>query len=108
MDVLVKVAFPDLETRTSEKAWDDDIVNAVATAVYADKTLDTRNVRQLENKDCTWILERGMAIPGYDVTVGGNGSWHSGVEPFPVEPEARGDDLQSLFDYLVGKGLVSR
>ena len=38
--------------------------------------------------------------------MGPNGSWHSGTAPFSEEPEVRGDDLQSLFDYLIEKGLL--
>ncbi len=49
-----------------------------------------------------------MPMPDYDVTVGQDGSWHSGVEPFAEAPEASGGDLQSLFDYLVEKGLVKK
>ena len=39
VEVLVEVAMPELETRVSEEAWELDILKAVATAVYADKTL---------------------------------------------------------------------
>ena len=49
-----------------------------------------------------------MPMPDYDVTVGQDGSWHSGVMLFPENPEARGSDLQSLFDYLVTKGRIKR
>lgn len=108
MEVLVIVAFPDLHTQTSEAAWEQDIVDAVSAAVYADKTLDTIAVRRLEYEDCEWIFEGGMPIPSYDVTVGRNGLWHSGVELFGSEYEASGQDLQSLFDYLVTKGLIKK
>ena len=108
MEVLVTVAFPKLRTQTSEEAWEEDILNAVAAAVYADKTLDTQTVKQLGYEDCEWIFEGGMPMPDYGVTISQNGSWHSGVEPIPKEPEARGDDLQSLFDYLVEKGLMKK
>jgi hypothetical protein len=108
MEVLVTVAFPKLETQTSEKAWEQDILDAVSAAIYADSTLDTLAVRRLEYEDCQWVFEGGMPMPEYGVTVGQNGSWHSGVKPFPENPEARGDDLQSLFDYLIEKGLVKR
>jgi len=47
-------------------------------------------------------------MPNYGVTVGQDGAWHAGVKPFPEDPEAGGDDLQSLFDYLVEKGLVRK
>ena len=30
------------------------------------------------------------------------------MELFPENPEARGDDLQSLFDYLLEQGLVTK
>lgn len=108
MEVLVIVAFPEIKTPESEKAWEEDIVNAVSTAVYADKTLDTIAVRPLEYEDCQWVFEGGMPMPDYDVTVGKNGAWHSDVTLFPENPEARGDDLQSLFDYLVEKGKIKK
>ena len=108
MEVLVIVAFPRLETQPSEKAWEQDILDAVSAAVYADNTLDTLAVRRLEYEDCQWVFEGGMSMPEYGVTVGQNGSWHSGIVPFPEEPEARGDDLQSLFDYPIEKGLVKK
>lgn len=108
MEVLVVVAFPELGTRTSEQAWEEDIVNAVAAAVYADKTLDTLAVRPLEYEDCQWIFEGGMPLPDYGVTVGQDGSWHSGIVPYVGHYEASGRDLQSLFDYLVGKGLIKK
>lgn len=108
MEVLVIVAFPDLQTSTSEKAWEDDILNAVCAAVRADKTLDILAVGQLEYEDCQWVFEGGMPMPDYGVTVFQDGSWHVG-EPFPTdEPGVSGRDLQSLFDYLVKKGLVKR
>ena len=49
-----------------------------------------------------------MPIPSYDVTVGRNGRWHSGIELYGTEYEASGEDLQSLFDHLVAKGLVKK
>ena len=108
MEVLVIVAFPDLHTQHGEKAWEDDIVNAVSAAVYADKTLDTIAVRPLEYEDCEWIFEGGMPMPDYDVTVGQDGSWHSTVELYRSEYETSGQDLQSLFDYLVEKGKIKK
>ena len=108
MEVLVTVAFPKLETLASEDAWEADIVNAVAAAVFTDTTLDTLTVKPLEYKDCTWIFESGMPMPDYGVTVFQNGSWHSGIKPFPEDPEAEGDDLQSLFDFLVEKRIVKQ
>lgn len=87
---------------------EQDIVDAVSAAVYADKTLDTIAVRPLEYEDCEWIFEGGMPIPSYDVTVGRNGRWHSGTELYGTEYEASGEDLQSLFDYLVEKGLLKK
>ena len=108
MEVLVVVAFPKLDTHVSEEAWEQDIVNAVSAAVYADKTIETLEVRPLEYEDCQWIYEIGMPISDYGVTVGQDGSWHSGVELAPENTEASGQDLQSLFDYLFAKGLVKK
>ena len=108
MEVLVIVAFPALQTQTSEAAWEQDIIDAVSAAVYADKTLDTIAVRRLEYEDCEWIFEGGMPIPSYDVTVGRNGRWHSGTELYRSDYEAGGEDLQSLFDYLVAKGVIKK
>ena len=108
MEVLVIVAFPELKTQTSEKAWEEDIIDAVSAAVYADKTLDTVAVRQLEYEDCQWVFEGGMPLPDYDVTVGQDGSWNSSTELYRTDYEASGGDLQSLFDYLIEKGLVKK
>lgn len=108
MEVLVIVAFPDLQTQPSEQAWEQDIIDAVSAAVYADETLDTIAVRRLVYEDCEWIFEGGMPIPSYDVTVGRNGRWHSGIKLYGSQYEASGEDLQSLFDYLVAKGLVKK
>ena len=108
MEVLVIVAFPNLQTQQSEEAWEEDIIDAVSAAVYDDKTLDTFEVRRLEYEDCEWIFEGGMPIPPYDVTVGRDGSWHSSTELYCTEYKASGQDLQSLFDYLVEKGLVKK
>jgi hypothetical protein len=44
----------------------------------------------------------------YGVTVFQDGSWHVGDEPYPENPSVSGQDLQSLFDYLVEKGLVRK
>jgi hypothetical protein len=49
-----------------------------------------------------------MPLPDYDVTIGGDGSWHSGVTLFAENAEVWGDDLQSLFDYLVEKGKIKK
>lgn len=107
-EVLVVVAFPELQTSTSEEAWEQDIRNAVSAAVYADKTLDTLAVRLLEDADCQGGCEAGMPMPDYDLTVFQDGSWQVG-EAFPGEElEVAGEDLQSLFDYLVKKGLVKK
>ena len=106
MEVLVVVAMPPVETRASERAWERSILNAVSAAVYSNKTLNTIAVKPLEYQDCEWIFEIGLPLPKYNVTVFEDGSWHSGVTPFPKEPDAKGDDLQSLLEYLVGKGLV--
>ena len=84
MEVLVVVAMPPVETRVSEKAWEEDILNAVSAAVYADKTLDTIAVKPLEYEDCQWVFESGMPMPAYDVTVGQDGSWHSGTVLYPT------------------------
>jgi hypothetical protein len=108
MEVLVIVVMPPVETAVSEQAWEDDILTAVSAAVHADKTLDTIAVRPLEYEDCQWVFEGGMPMPDYGVTVGQDGSWHSGVTVFPENPEVRGHDLQSLFDYLVKKGLLKK
>jgi hypothetical protein len=108
MEVLVIVAFPEFQTSTSETAWEQDIIDAVSAAVHADKTLETIAVRQLEYEDCQWVFEGGMPMPDYEVTVGQDGSWHSGTELYRTEYEASGKDLQSLFDYLVEKGLVKK
>ena len=108
MEVLVVVAMPPVETRVSERAWEEDIVSAVSAAVHADRTLDAIAVKPLEYEDCQWVFESGMPMPNYEVTVGQDGSWHSGVTPFPENPEVRGDDLQSLFDYLVKKGRIKK
>ena len=108
MEVLVVVAMPEVETHVSERAWEGDIVSAVSAAVHADKTLDTVAVRPLDYEDCQWVFEGEMPMPDYDVTVGQDGSWHSGVTRFPEKPEARGEDLQSLFDYLVEKGRIKK
>ena len=67
------VAMPTVQTSVSEKAWEEDIVSAVSAAVYADKTIDTLAVRQLEYEDCQWVFEGGMPMPDYGVTVFENG-----------------------------------
>ena len=108
MEVLVVVAMPPVETRASERAWEEDIVSAVSAAVHADRTLDAVAVKPLEYEDCQWVFEGGMPMPDYDVTGGQDGSWHPGITPFPENPEARGGDLQSLFDYLVQKGRIKK
>jgi len=83
-------------------------VDAVSAAVYADKTLDTLAVRPLEYEDCEWVFDAGMPMPDDGVTVFRSGSWHSGVELYRTDYEAGGQDLQSLFDYLVEKALVKK
>ncbi len=97
-----------VETRVPERAWEEGLVSAVSAAVHADKTLDAVAVRPLEYEDCRWVFEGGMPLSDYDVTVGQDGSWHSGVTLFPENPEARGEDLQSLFDYLIEKGQIKK
>ena len=96
--------MPELETRVSEEAWELDILKAVGTAVYADKTLAIRDVRLMTSVDCEWIYESGMPLPEYNVTIFRDGGWWGTVEKNAVE----GNDLQSLFDYLVKKGVVRR
>ena len=108
MEVLVVVAMPAVETRASERTWEEYIVNAVSAAVRANKTLDAVAVKPLEYEDCQWVFDAGMPIHAYDVTVGQDGSWHSGITPFPEKPEARGQDFQSLFDYLIEKGRIKK
>lgn len=56
MEVLVVVAFPELKTLPSEKAWEEGIIDAVSSAVYADKTLDTKAVRELEYEDYILVM----------------------------------------------------
>lgn len=107
MEVLVIVAMPSVQTCVSEKAWEQDILNAVSTAVSADKTLNTLAVRPLEYEDCQWIFEGGMPIPKYDVTVFQDGSWHSGTVLYPTNPETSGQDMRSLYDYLSAKGFMA-
>ena len=106
MEVLVVVAMPSVETRASEIAWEQSILDAVSTAVHADKTLNTLAVKPLEYEDCQWVFEGGMPLPEYDVTVFQDGSWHSGITRFPRKPDAKGENLQSLLEYLVERGLV--
>jgi hypothetical protein len=108
IEVLVVVAMPAVQTRTSEDAWEQDVLKAVSAAIYADTTLDTKDVRLLEYEDCRWIFEGGMPLPDYHVTVFQDGSWHSGIKLYPTSPDTSGQDLQSLFDYLAEKGLVNK
>ena len=108
MEVLVVVAMPTVQTLVSEDAWEADIVTAVSAALYGDKTLDTIAVKPLEYEDCQWVFEAGMPISSYDVTVFHDGGWHSGVQLYPEKVEAKGDNLQSLFDYLVKKGMIKK
>lgn len=108
MEVLVVVNFPMFQSSTSEEAWEQDIIDAVSAAVYADKTLDTVAVRRLEYEDCQWVFEGGMPLPDYDVTVFQDGSWHSSTDLYRTEYNRTGPDLQSLFDYLIEQGLIKR
>ncbi|HBO45101.1 MAG TPA: hypothetical protein DD670_14460 [Planctomycetaceae bacterium] len=108
MEVLVIVSFPSLQTRISEEAWEQDIIDAVSAAVHGYKTLDVVAVRALEYEDCDWIFEGGLPMPDYGVTIWQNGSWHSGAQEYSTNWEMEGDDLQSFFDYLVEKGLVKK
>lgn len=108
MEVLVVVAIPELETAVSEEAWEQDIIDAVSAAVYADKTLDTLTVGPLEYEDCEWVFDGGMPMPEYDVTVFRDGSWHSSTDLFQAKYEASGKDLQSLFEYLIGKKMITK
>ncbi len=108
MEVLVVIAMPPVETRASERAWEQSILDAVSAAVHADKTLNTIAVKPLDYENCRWVFEGGMPLPKYDVTVFQDGSWHSGITPFPTKPDAKGEDLKSLLEYLVDKGLVKK
>jgi hypothetical protein len=108
VEVLVEVAMPELETRVSEEAWELDILKAVATAVYADKTLPIRDVRLMTSEDCEWIYESGMPMPEYNVTIFQDGGWWGTTDPINEKNAVEGKDLQSLFDYLVEKGLVRK
>ena len=108
MEVLVVVAFPELKTSTSEKAWEEGIIDAISTAVYADKTLDTLAVRRLEYEDCQWVFDGGMPLPDYDVTVFQDGSWHSSTDLYRTDYDRTGPDLQSLFEYLIEQGMIKR
>ncbi len=49
-----------------------------------------------------------IPLPGYDVTVSSDGSWHSGVQLYPTDVAAKSDDLQSLFEYLVERGRINK
>ncbi|MHB8973123.1 MAG: hypothetical protein ACYC3X_14275 [Pirellulaceae bacterium] len=108
MEVLVVVATPLMQSRVSEEAWDQEVLNAVSSAVNADQTLEILAVRELQYEDCEWVFEGGMPLPDYDVTVFQDGSWHSGLDPYQVEHAAMGDNLQSLFAYLVEKGILRK
>ena len=108
VEVLVEVAMPELETRVSEEAWELDILKAVGTAVYADKTLAIRDVRLMTSEDCEWIYESGMPLPEYNVTIFQDGGWWGTIDPIKERNAVEGNDLQSLFDYLVEKGLVRK
>ena len=94
MEVRVVVAFTELQTAVSEEAWEQDIVDAVSAAVYADKTLDTLAVRRLKYEDGEWILDGGTPMPECDVTAFQDGSWHSSTELFQAKYEAGGQGLQ--------------
>ncbi len=63
-----------LQTSVSEKAWEQDTLDTVSAAAYADKTLDILAVKPLEYEDCEWVFEGGMPMPDYGVTVGQGGS----------------------------------
>jgi|GEM_PF-5342039 len=106
MEVLVVVDFPEMKTRASEQAMEEDILKAVSTAVIADKTIDVREVKQLDYDDCKSALECGMPLEKYGVVIRLDGSWTAGLDLFPEEPEAYGADLKSLFEYLSQKGLM--
>jgi len=108
IEILVEVAMPVIETRVSEEAWEQDILTAVSTAVHADKTLDIRDVRIQQYEDCEWILESGVPLPEYNVTIFQDGGWWGTIDPVNEKNAREGNDLQSLFDYLVEKGLVRK
>ena len=65
MEVLVVIAMPPVETRASEIAWEQSILNAVSAAVHGDKTLNTIAVKPLEYEDCQWVFEGGMPLADY-------------------------------------------
>jgi len=104
MDILVVVDFPEMKTRASEQAMEEDILTAVRTAVSDDTIIDVK-VKQLDYEDCKSVLECGMPLEKYGVVIRQDGSWYSGLELFPEEVEAYGEDLKSLFEYLVGRGV---
>ena len=62
--VLVAVAIPPIQYRPSEEAWEQDVLNAVSAAVYAEKTIDTLDVKLLEYEDCQLVFEGGIPIAG--------------------------------------------
>ncbi len=62
MEVLV-VAMPPVETRASEVAWEQSILNTVSAAVHGDETLDTIAVKPLKYEDCRRIFEGGIWPP---------------------------------------------
>lgn len=49
-----------------------------------------------------------MPVPAYGVMVDQDGTWPSRTDPFVWETVDSGQDLRSLFDYLVEKGLVKK
>jgi hypothetical protein len=108
VEILVEVAMPEVQSRVSEQAWELDILKAVSTAVHADKTLQIRDVRIQEYEDCEWIYESGMPISKYNVTIFQDGGWWGTIDPVNKKGVREGEDLQSLFDYLVEKGLLRK
>ena len=53
MEVLVVVAMPPVQTKVSERAWEEGVVSAVAAAVHADRTL----AQNRPNHDLTVDME---------------------------------------------------
>jgi hypothetical protein len=75
---------------------------------YRQAKHDTRDMRLLDCEEGQKVFDGGIPMPAYDVTVGDDGSWHSGVTLFSENPEASGEDLQTLFDFLVAKGKIKK
>ena len=103
MEVLVIVAMPSVETRASEIAWEQSILDAVSAAVHADKTLNTIAVKPLEYEDCQWVFERGCRCPIRRDRVPG---WIVALRHYAVSREAgrQGGEFAVVVGVLGGKG----